>query len=565
MLLGGVSPGAALAPQPSEDPSIIGEWAAPMAWPVIGVHAALLRTGKVLHYSWPETTPGAEAWLWDPETETLEPALADRNVFCGAHAFLPNGRLLVTGGSTAVSEQDARGSKDINVFDPFTETWTYVGDMQVGRWYPTNITLPDGRILVVSGLDEQNELTDLVEVYNPSSGMQVVAGANKLFTIYPRMHVLPSGKVFHAGPENLSSTFDPATLTWQGVAFNNYGYRGMGTSVLLPLEPPDYRPKVLILGGGMPSTDTAEIIDLADPRPAWSYTASMNHARRHTNAVLLPDGKVLVAGGTKGGLAKSPVFQAEIFDPVSETWTAVASMDRPREHHSTAILLPDGRVLAAGSDGEFTTEIYSPPYLFQGPRPRISYAPGAISYGSSFQVPSPDTQDIATVALIRPSAMTHSVNTEQRYVELEFETSTDVLTVQAPPSRNLAPPGYYMLFVINSQGVPSEATFIRLGATSDSDGDGDGFTDGEEGVMGTDPNDNCPDNTSHDAWPPDIDNDRIVGVFDILSMSAALNVGAVWGVDPEFRFRYDLDADKVIGVFDILTMSVELNAGATCT
>jgi hypothetical protein len=311
--------------------------------------------------------------------------------------------------------------------------------------------------------------TDLVEIYDPDSGMQVVPGANMFLPTYPRMHLLPSGKVFIAGPQNLTGTFDPATVTWQAVGLSKYGFRSGGTSVLMPLQPPDYRPKVLIIGGGEPATNTAEIIDLTDPNPSWQFTSPMNSARRNLNAVLLPDGKILVVGGNATGQAENPVLQAELFDPVTETWTEVASMQRPRGYHSAAMLLPDGRVTVGGSDGEFTAEFYSPPYLFQGPRPQISSAPDAISYGGSFAVSTPNAQDIAKVVLIRPGAVTHSVNMEQRYVALNFEAGPDSLTVQAPANPNLAPSGYYMLFIVSSDGVPSEAVFAALSTELSSD------------------------------------------------------------------------------------------------
>ena len=451
---------------PSAQAATIGEWSVPASWPGVAVHSALLPTGKVLASSYPQGGGGSAAWLWNPATEALEAVPLGRNIFCSGQSFLADGRLLVTGGHQGPEE--AAGRPDIHLFDPFTEEWTQVGEMAVGRWYPTNVSLGGGRTLVFAGNDEAGIPTDLVEVYDPVSGMAVVPGANVTLPTYPRMHVLPSGKVFDAGPQNITFTFDPATVTGQKVGSNNYGFRGGGTSVLLPLQPPEYRPKVLIVGGGggdiEPATNTAEIIDLADPAPTWGFTVSMNHARRNLNAVLLPDGKVLVIGGNSTGQEMNPVFQAEIFDPASETWTAVASMQRPRVYHSTAVLLPDGRVVAAGSDGEPTAEVYSPPYLFQGPRPQISFAPEAISYGNSFEISTPDAQDIAKVVLIRPAAVTHSVNMEQRYLELNFQAGAISLTAQVPANRNLAPPGYYMLFIVNSDGVPSEAIFTRLAA-----------------------------------------------------------------------------------------------------
>ena len=456
---------ASPAPSVSAQAATMGEWSEPLSWPGIGIHTALLPTGKVLMYSYPIGGPGSAAWLWDPGTGTMNAVPIDRNIFCSGQSFLPDGRLLVTGGKLAGTE-GGTGIADTHIFDPFTEEWTRVGDMAVARWYPTNVPLPDGETLVFAGMDEEGEATSLVERYDPISGMEVVPEVDLFLPTYPWMHVLPSGKVFDAGPQEMTGMFDPATLSLEPVAPSNYGHRSAGTSVLLPLEPPDYRPNVLIFGGGEPATNTAEIIDLGALDPTWGLTAPMTYARRNLNPVVLPDGKVLVVGGAATGQEENPVLQAEIFDPVSETWTEVASMQRPRVYHSTAILLPDGRIVAAGSDGEFTAEIYSPPYLFQGPRPQLSSAPPTVSYEASFSVSTPDAQDIEKVVLISPAAVTHSVSMGQRYVALDFQAGTDLLTVQAPPNANLAPPGYYMLFAVNSDGVPSEATFVQLTAAN---------------------------------------------------------------------------------------------------
>lgn len=449
-------------PSASTQPATKGEWSAPVDAPGV-VHAALLATGKVLGFSHP-SGPENPPWVWDPGTGTVTYVpvhVTGGSIFCSGHSFLADGQLLVTGGHLHGPEE-AAGIPDIHLFDPFTEEWTEGGAMATGRWYPTNVSLGDGRVLVFAGNNEAGMPTDLVEVYDRASGMQVVPGANLFLPVYPRMHLLPSGKVFDVGPQSLTGTFDPATVAWEAVGSSNYGSRSGGTSVLLPLQPPDYRPQVLILGGGEPATNTAEIINLADPEPTWRFTAPMNYGRRNLNAVLLPDGKVLVVGGNATGNNVNPVLQAEIFDPVGETWTAVASMQRPRVYHSAAMLLPDGRVAAGGSDGEFTAEFYSPPYLFQGPRPQISSAPDAVSYGGSFQVSTPDAQNIARVVLLRPGAVTHSVNMEQRYVALHFQAGTDSLTAQVPANPNLVPPGYYMLFIVNANSVPSEATFVQL-------------------------------------------------------------------------------------------------------
>ncbi|KKL59785.1 hypothetical protein LCGC14_2211850 [marine sediment metagenome] len=250
------------------EPSTTGAWSAPVTLPGVSIHAALLPTGKILTFQWPAGGPGSAAWVLDPSTIGLSSVPVGANIFCSGHSFLWDGRLLVFGGHGA---GDAAGIRDVHTFDPFTEQWTRVGETAVGRWYPTSVSLGDGSVLVFGGSDEQGNVTPLVERYDPVSGIQVVPGADRFVGVYPRMHLLSSGKVFDTGPQSLTGTFDPATVTWEVVGSSNYGYRSGGTSVLLPLNPPDYRPKVLIFGGGDPATDTAEIIDMADFfRKVWA-------------------------------------------------------------------------------------------------------------------------------------------------------------------------------------------------------------------------------------------------------------------------------------------------------
>ncbi|MCH7483557.1 MAG: DUF1929 domain-containing protein [Chloroflexi bacterium] len=580
------------------DPATQGEWSAPFATPVPGVHAAVLPTGKVLHYSYPLSPGGSEAWTWDPDTGGFTEVPIDKNIFCGGHASLPDGTLLTVGGTAPSPPGDGPyGLTDLYNFDPFSETWSDPGDTQIGRWYPTTTTLPDGRVLILSGLDEAGNLTPVAEVYDPATGSQVLAGAEKFMFLYPWTHVLPDGTVLHSGPEPTTSVLDTSTPSWSTVATNEYGNRHDGTSVLLPLRPPEYRPRVMVMGGGNPATNTAEVIDLGAATPDWSYTGSMTHARHHANAVLLPDGEVLVVGGTvvknEPGQA---VLPAEMYDPSTGLWTEMASLQQPRIYHSTAVLLPDGRVLAAGTDGEFTAEIYSPPYLFRGPRPAIDAAPSAVDYGASFLVSTSD-QDVTTVVLVKTSAVTHSFNMEQRTVELTFQQGVDTLNVQAPPNANLAPPGYYMLFLLNSLGVPSESTFVRLGATADDDGDGlsnddetlvygtdpmnadsdgdslgdgqevstgtdpnnpdtdgDGFDDGLEIFIGTDASVACDDGLGLPDWPPDFDDNKTIDITDVLALKPVFGTPSA---------RHDLNASGGnINIVDVLVLKPVF--GASC-
>jgi Domain of unknown function (DUF1929) len=239
--------------------------------------------------------------------------------------------------------------------------------------------------------------------------------------------------------------------------------------------------KVLVTGGnlcgfysdcGVLPTATAEIIDLNSPKPAWEYTGSMvTGGRKLHNATLLPDGKVLVTGGTRGtngpnSQSSDPAYASEMWDPATGTWTTMASLTKIRSYHSVALLLLDGRVLSAGgASGGACLEIYSPPYLFNGSRPTITSAPTSVAYGQSFFVGTPDATSISKVTLIALSSVTHGFNMGQRISRPLFSQATGGLNVTAPSNRNITLPGYYMLFVLNSNGVPSVAKIIQINDT----------------------------------------------------------------------------------------------------
>src|SRR5206468_5206881 len=217
----------------------------------------------------------------------------------------------------------------------------------------------------------------------------------------------------------------------------------------------------------------ASVLDATQPSPAWRQVASMAYPRAFHNTTLLPDGSVLVTGGgtrLDGYDVTKAVKSAELWSPTSETWQTLASASIPRLYHSTALLLPDGRVLTAGSgnDGpavdQTQAEIFSPPYLFKGARPVVSGAPDLIQYGATFSVSTPDAASIASVSLMRPGATTHAFDEDQRFLSLGFTAGAGSLTIQAPANANLAPPGYYMLFLVSSAGVPSVAAFVHFAA-----------------------------------------------------------------------------------------------------
>ncbi|MDO7848565.1 galactose oxidase early set domain-containing protein [Hymenobacter sp. M29] len=266
----------------------------------------------------------------------------------------------------------------------------------------------------------------------------------------------------------------------------DYAYvdREAGTAVM-------YAPgKILVIGGGGPATaatptgvtNTVERIDLnAGTTAQFQYDAPMQFARFHVNGTILPDGTVLVTGGIPniGKNDLDAILPAELWTPPASgsgpgTWTTLNPMSEPRLYHSTAVLLPDGRVLSAGGGGgaEYTdhptAEIFSPPYLFKGARPRISGAPTHVGYGQAFTVvATPGSGTVARVTLVRLSSVTHSFNMNQRFLELPITTNTVAggtasVAVAAPGSNNDCPPGHYLLFVLNSNGVPSEGQVVQV-------------------------------------------------------------------------------------------------------
>jgi hypothetical protein len=242
--------------------------------------------------------------------------------------------------------------------------------------------------------------------------------------------------------------------------------RDQGGSVLLP---PAQDQKVMVMGGFGKAGVTAnvDIVDLTAANPGYRLVAPMHHGRTRMNAVLLPDRTVFVSGG--GSQAESqPVLESEIYDPATGKWAVAATATVPRLYHSVALLLPDGRVATAGSnpsrgDDELRIEIFHPPYLFRGARPFIESAPDALTYGATFTITTPNAGDVQWVQIIRPMATTHSTDSQQRIVDLEFtRTSVTTLSVTVPNEPNLAPPGWWMLSIVDTARRPSDAHWVAL-------------------------------------------------------------------------------------------------------
>jgi spore maturation protein SpmB len=458
--------------------------------PINPIHAALLSNGKVLVVAGSGNCPPSQsgcpsgppygpanksgALLLDPVSgQTLSQFSLNWDMFCNGMVLLDDGRPFIASGT--IQYDTFFGQLQAATFDPQANTFSSVPNMAHGRWYPTLVTLGDGRVMIFSGLNETGSTNTAVEFYSVDTGSwSSPITASWTPDLYPRLHLLPNGKVFYSGAQTTSKLFDPSTNTWNtSVAKTNYsGTRTYGTSVLLPLSPSNnYDPRVLIMGGGNPATGTTEIIDMGLPTPAWQYGPNMSQARIEMNAVILPNGKVLAIGGSVNDEDTTTAsLNADLYDPISNTFSSAGANAYPRLYHSVALLLPDATVWFAGgnpSRGSYVQqmEIYKPAYLFNpdgtlATRPSITSAPSSVSYGENFTVNTPD--NIASVVLVRNGTVTHAFGMDQREVGLSFTAGSGSLTVTAPPNGNIAPPGYYMLFLLNQSGVPSAASFIQI-------------------------------------------------------------------------------------------------------
>ncbi len=454
---------AAVAVRSNAQASTQGQWTAVSNWPTRAVHTTLLPDGRVFFVSYYDESLHPN--IWDPVSNTFTATAASSfRLFCAGHTTLADGRVFIAGGHIA----DFTGYPHAVIFDPATNGFTSLPDMNTGRWYPTATTLPNGDVLVVSGdINANTNVDTLPQVFQFSTKTwRNLTTAQLSQPLYPNMLVAPNGKVFNAGPSRQTRYLNTAgTGAWTNVAVLNFGgVRDYGPAVM-------YSPgKVLDVGGSDPPTATAEVIDLNATTPAWKFTSSMHFPRRQHNAVILPDGKVFIVGGSSAGgfdTSTSPVLPTEMWDPATGQFTVMASIAVYRGYHSTALLLADGRVLSAGGNvGGPNAQLFSPPYLFAGTRPSIASAPTSAGYGQTVFVGTPDAASVSKVTLLKQASVTHTNSMSQGFQTLSFTMTSTGLNVTMPANANLATPGYYMLFILNGAGVPSVGSIIQISATA---------------------------------------------------------------------------------------------------
>jgi Domain of unknown function (DUF1929)/Carboxypeptidase regulatory-like domain len=456
-----------------------GQWSAVSDWPTRAVHTTLLPDGRVFFVSY--YTESLQPHIWDPGSNTFTTtAASDHALFCAGHTTLADGRILIAGGHIA----DYVGYPNVVIYDPAKNVFTSVPNMNEGRWYPTVTTLPSGDVLVVSGDVNSNTNVDpLPQVLQMATNTwRNLTSAQLSMPLYPNMLVAPNGQVFNAGPNAQTRYLSTTGLgAWSNVAVHIFtGFRDYGPVMMYETG------KVLVVGGADPPTATAETIDLTATAPAWKSTGSMNFPRRQHNAVILPDGKILVVGGSSAAgfdTSTSPVLPTEMWDPATGQFTVMASIAEYRGYHSTALLLPDGRVLSAGGNvGGPNAQLFSPPYLFAGARPTIDLAPSAVGYGETVFINTPDAASISQVTWLRAGSTTHTNDMSQRFMHLSFIKTSTGLNVTMPANANLAPPGYYLLFILNSAGVPSVGSIVQLSSAPITTGNVTGIITNTVGV-----------------------------------------------------------------------------------
>jgi hypothetical protein len=489
----------------------------------VAIHIALTPTGKIFYLAgsgWNLNNRNGpyQARLLDPVIGTDTNVPLSKDLFCAGQCQLPNGNILLCGG-TATYENDINncdgrwhGARSAFEFDVTTGTLVEQAPMKTGRWYPTLVTLPDGRIIVVSGMDDLGSYNYLAEVYDPVSkswsisydpfstnmycvgedstcpgaGSPCFGGPNQgtapWLSLYPRMFLLPSGLVYTSSQREQLFLFDPSTGRWTSVGRSSFGqYRDYGTSILLPLQNSSLeRGKVIVVGGSSsntaPATNVVEVHDFnqgTSTSPNIRRVAPLNQGRKYPLPIILPNGKLVVFGGSTQG-NENPVYVPEMFDPENESqgWVNLPAATVPRGYHGTALLLPDGSVWTAGSTPQSTVselriEIFRPSYFFSATaRPTISDAPTVGGYGTSITIPTPDAANVARVSLVKTGCTTHHYDTDMRLIWLPITNSTtNSVTVAAPINANIAPPGYYMIHILDSSLVPSTAQIIKIPGT----------------------------------------------------------------------------------------------------
>jgi len=466
------------------DPAQVGRWEPLQDWPVVPVFTSLLADGRVLTFDSVGDAPVetsddqsfTRASIWDPISNTHARIDSDTgfNLFCSGFATLEDGRLFIAGGN---ADRDLNGIVETHTFNPQSNTWARGQRMDYARWYPAVTPLADGEMLITGGGFPISEVRETDGTLRKLTSASSSLWNNRQ---YPWLQTAPDGRVAFLGPAAQLGYVDTAgTGAFQATVERAGASLTYGSYAMYDIG------KVIVSGGGYQRNGTDQrsthLIDLT--ADTLTTAVPMNNRRRQHNLTVLADGSVLATGGHASDenhvdLANS-VYAAELWHPDTGVWQSLAEEDRARQYHSSALLLPDGRVLSAGGGLcgncqrvgylQKNGQVFSPPYLFArdgsgslAARPGIANAPAAISYDRLFAVTSAQAASIRKVSLVRTGSVTHSQNMEQRFIPLSFSISGNELSIMSPQNANIAPPGHYMLFLVDEDGVPSVANIIGV-------------------------------------------------------------------------------------------------------
>ncbi|MFK4868790.1 galactose oxidase-like domain-containing protein [Streptomyces sp. CSMPJR101] len=484
-----------------------GRWdVLPTQNPVRSMHSVVLNNGKVLLIAGSGNSEEMfeagtfTSAVYDPENGTYRQIPTPKDMFCAGHVQLKDGRVLVMSGNKGYPSADGtigyQGFKDSYIFDPATETYSRTNDMNDGHWYPSATILGNGDVISFGGLKEDSTGSVTAELWSDAEQKWLelwkVNQTWSYWGLYPSMILMQDGRLFYSGSHvfgnNIPGTgaaiydYDANTVT-QVPGLQRKDERDQSASVLLP---PAQDQKVLTLGGGNIDSNPdanrlTDVIDLKQPNPSYvagpplpqgtvdlgagKVAQTGDQGKMYVSAVLLPDGKVLETGGALHNRA-DPVYESSLYDPATGTFDPVAADPEARGYHSSAFLLPDGRVMATGDNpgnGSWNHDvsIYTPPYLLKGERPAItSVIDTEWSYGDTQRITV--DRPIAKAELIRPAAVTHSSDPNQRFVDLPLSVDGNNVDLNVSSNPDLAPPGWYMLFAVDAGGVPSVAKWVHL-------------------------------------------------------------------------------------------------------
>jgi hypothetical protein len=447
-----------------EDPAQVGSWSygTPFTGDQNMVHVVCSPTGKCLFVvGWAKKF---SSYVYNPTTNTKVLVKTPDDLFCAGHVLLPDGRALVTGGTLGTSPN--RGTKTQYAFNFVTETYQKLADMAVGRWYPSVVTMSDGRQLITSGYDVNGATTNVVEVFDPKTNVTSRLTPTRRLPLYPRtFQTSKPGEIFYAGPSG-PGFWNPVTGAFKAVA-NPAASRGTAFGSCFVGDVRDQN--LMIMGGGWPATATTSVIDLDAATPAYRAGPALTAAKAYLSCVNLPDGTLFEANGGADNTIAAASRNTALLTSLAGPWQAMSPLPtgEHRLYHSLLYLQDDGRVVSVTSNRTGGTAnqsrthlVYSPPYLSKGPRPTITGHPTEVRYGGTYAVDATATtgRTVTRITVTTAPSATHSTDLNQRYLSLPRVNGS----ITFPTQPTIMPPGWYRIWAVDNANVPSVAKWVHI-------------------------------------------------------------------------------------------------------